>query len=61
MGDRVTVRVASVVIQHIRVDNADIEDEDIIVDDARDDAEFKLEEKGFHVEDSQTLVKWEHD
>ena len=56
---RLHVRVRTVVEQFITVPNADADDEDMLVEDARSDAEFKLEEAGFDVLDSDIRIKWE--
>ena len=58
---KLQVRVRTVVEQFITVPNVDEDDEDMLVEDARSDAEFKLEEKGFDVLDSDIRIKWEQD
>jgi hypothetical protein len=56
---KLKVRIRSVVEQFVTVNNADQDDEEMLIDDARSDAEFKLEEHEFVVLDSDIRIQWE--
>lgn len=61
MADKLTVRVVTTVVQYFTFENADMEYEQDMVDDAKEDAELNLERREFTVEQSDARVKWEHD
>jgi hypothetical protein len=56
---KLKVRIRSVVEQFVTVNNADQDDEEMLIDDARSDAEFKLEEHEFVVLVSDIRIQWE--
>lgn len=56
---KLAVQVTSVVVQLVAFNPAKFDDEDALCEEAREEVESELQDAGFVVSHSTTLVKWE--